>query len=160
MTDTAQSLGLIFNEEIYNYIELRRELLQAGETFRTTSDTEVLPKLLMRDKADCVSKLRGMFAFAAFDDHRGTLLLARDRVGKKPLYRMIDDGCLYFSSALEALRRGGRSRLEIDPEALDLYLTLAMSPLRSPSTRASTICQRRQGGSRPCHRRSRRGWKR
>ena len=121
-------LGLVFNGEIYNYRELRSVLARGGAVFRTSSDTEVLLRAFERDGVDCVHDLRGMFAFALWDDSRGRLTLARDRVGKKPLYHVAADGCLYFASSLRALVDGTPGRHAMDLEALDAYLTLSYIP--------------------------------
>ena len=128
MLDEAGRFGLVFNGEIYNYLELREALLRDNVRFRTTSDTEVLLKLLSRDGADCVRVLRGMFAFAAWDDSSGALTLARDPIGKKPLYYVVERNCLYFSSSLSALRESSAREWEIDPDALELYLSLGYIP--------------------------------
>jgi asparagine synthase (glutamine-hydrolysing) len=121
-------IGLVFNGEIYNYRELRATLAAQGASFRTQSDTEVLLRLYERKGDACLEDLRGMFAFAIWDDAAGRLLIARDRIGKKPLFYTIDDGCLYFASSLRALRETSRTAWEIDPAAVDAYLTLSYIP--------------------------------
>lgn len=128
MVDGTGSHGLVFNGEIYNYVELREVLLRQGETFHTRSDTEVLLRLFVRDEEKCVDALRGMFAFAAWDDERGILVAARDRIGKKPFFFAQEDGCLYFASSLSALREGMGGAWMIDPQALDQYLALGYIP--------------------------------
>ena len=128
MLDETRNVAIVFNGEIYNYLELREELTREGEVFRTRSDTEILLRLIMRRSEHSVKALRGMFAFAAWDDRLGTLLLARDRVGKKPLFYTVDGNCLYFASSLAALRAGNAGADDIDPEALDLYLALGYIP--------------------------------
>jgi asparagine synthase (glutamine-hydrolysing) len=128
MLDRGERVGLVFNGEIYNYREVRERLARRGAAFRTQSDTEVLLRLYQDLGAACVNELRGMFAFAAWDDDAGQLLLARDRIGKKPLYHTIEDGCLYFASTLESLRETARSRWEIDPVAVDALMTLGYIP--------------------------------
>jgi asparagine synthase (glutamine-hydrolysing) len=121
-------IGLVFNGEIYNYRELRATLAAQGASFRTQSDTEVLLRLYERKGDACLEDLRGMFAFAIWDDAAGRLLIARDRIGKKPLFYTIDDGCLYFASSLRALRETSRTAWDIDPAAIDAYLTLSYIP--------------------------------
>jgi asparagine synthase (glutamine-hydrolysing) len=128
MLDASERVGLAFNGEIYNYRELRKSLARRGATFRTESDTEVLLRLYRTMGVACVNELRGMFAFAAWDDDAGRLLLARDRIGKKPLYYTTEDGCLYFASTLESLRETSRSRWQIDPLAVDAFMTLGYIP--------------------------------
>lgn len=97
------SIAIVFNGEIYNFQELRERLLSRGYTFRTSSDTEVLLELY-RDRQDAMlDELNGMFAFAIWDDTRKRLLLARDRLGKKPLYYAVRAGRISFSSELGSL---------------------------------------------------------
>jgi asparagine synthase (glutamine-hydrolysing) len=127
MLDSSGTTGIVFNGEIYNYLELREELAREGEVFRTKSDTEILLRLIIRRGNEAVNALRGMFAFVAWDDRLGTLFMARDRLGKKPLFYAVDGNCLYFASSLSALRDGGASA-DIDLQALDLYLTLGYIP--------------------------------
>jgi len=121
-------IALVLNGEIYNYRELRESLSAQGVRFRTVSDTEVLLRLYERYGAECLRYLRGMFAFAAWDASRGDLLLARDRVGKKPLFYAVDDGCLYFASTLAALRDTAPGARRISLPALDAFLTLSYIP--------------------------------
>ncbi len=128
MVEDDGRFGLVFNGEIYNYVELREAMAAGGESFRTTSDTEVLLRLLRREGKACLDRLRGMFAFVAFDDTTGELIIARDRIGKKPLYWLVEDGILYFASSLSALRASTRRGWEVDPASLDRYLTLGYVP--------------------------------
>src|SRR5215470_6450982 len=103
MTNEDQSVWLVFNGEIYNFRELRSALEARGATFRTRSDTEVLLRAYEQFGEACVDHLRGMFAFAAWDRRRRRLVLARDRLGKKPLYYRWRDGVLLFASEIKAL---------------------------------------------------------
>ncbi|PYP65613.1 MAG: asparagine synthase (glutamine-hydrolyzing) [Gemmatimonadetes bacterium] len=128
MVDPEQQVCLTFNGEIYNYKELRKKLADDGVEFRTESDTEVILQLYRRKGAACVDELRGMFAFAVWDDAKGQLLLARDRIGKKPLFYTLDDSCLYFASSLRALRETSDTHWEIDLTSVDAYLTLSYIP--------------------------------
>jgi asparagine synthase (glutamine-hydrolysing) len=118
MSDAAGN-WITYNGEIYNYIELRDEL--ASETFRTTSDTEVILAAYRRWGADCVDHLRGMFAFALWDEANGTLFCARDRFGIKPFYYAQVDGVLYFASEAKALLPF-LPAIETDLQALKEYL--------------------------------------
>ena len=128
MVDDERHVGLTFNGEIYNYRELRKTLADAGVRFRTESDTEVILQLYRRDGSSCVNDLRGMFAFALWDDTSGELLLARDRIGKKPLFYTTEDGCLYFASSLTALHETSDDHWDIDVRSIDAYLTLGYIP--------------------------------
>jgi asparagine synthase (glutamine-hydrolysing) len=113
---------LVFNGEIYNYRELARELRARGHRFAGESDSEVIVHLYEELGADCVHRLRGMFAFAIWDGHRGELLLARDRVGKKPLYWTIHDGALRFASEPRAILQDETVPRTVDYAAIDAFL--------------------------------------
>jgi asparagine synthase (glutamine-hydrolysing) len=128
MVDRSGTCGIVFNGEIYNYLELRETLMREGERFSTSSDTEVLLRLVTREGEGCVEALRGMFAFVAWNDEKGMLIAARDRIGKKPLFFAVESGCLYFASSLGALHAGIGGTRTIDAEALDQYLTLGYIP--------------------------------
>ncbi len=143
MTSDDGQTGLVFNGEIYNYRELRQELAASGAAFHTESDTEVLLRLLERRGLSCVDDLRGMFAFALWDERRGRLLVARDRVGKKPLYYVVDGGCLYFASSLKALEQSTSLRWNVDAGAVDAFLTLGYIP--APGTIYTGICKLEAG---------------
>jgi asparagine synthase (glutamine-hydrolysing) len=95
------SAWIVFNGEIYNFPELRPELESRGHHFRTHCDTEVIIHLYEEMGADCVKKLRGMFALAIYDKTKRKLILARDRLGKKPLHYALHKGNLYFASEIK-----------------------------------------------------------
>src|SRR3989454_2353115 len=97
------SVWVALNGEIYNYVELRDELRARGHSFRTGADTEVIVHLYEEHGERCVDALRGMFAFAVWDERRKTLLLARDRLGIKPLFYAVVDGRLAFGSELKVV---------------------------------------------------------
>jgi asparagine synthase (glutamine-hydrolysing) len=119
----------VFNGEIYNFHELRDELSKEGHTFRTRSDTEVIVHLYERDGEAFVEKLDGMFALAVWDTSQRTLVLARDRLGKKPVLTYESDGELYFASEHQALIAGlGTDRFSVDRAAIALYLRLGYVP--------------------------------
>ncbi|MFT4055891.1 MAG: amidotransferase 1, exosortase A system-associated [Novosphingobium sp.] len=120
---------LVFNGEIYNYRELRHELKALGEQFRTDGDSEVILAAWRRWGPSCVTRLFGMFAFAIYDLDARTLFLARDRLGVKPLYyAQLSDGSLAFGSELKALTAHPLLRREIDPLAVEDYLTWGYVP--------------------------------
>ena len=123
MTDAAHGLTIVFNGCIYNHHELRSELEQTGETFFSTSDTEVILKAYARWGRDCVKRFAGMFAFAIYEHDSRRLLLARDRLGIKPLYLTQRPDGIRFASTLPALLAGGGVDTEIDPVALHHYLS-------------------------------------
>lgn len=128
MIDASGKIAMVFNGEIYDYREQRAALQRAGVTFRTQSDTEVLLRLYERYGADCVDHLRGMFAFAVWDGVNERLVLARDRMGKKPLFYQVEKGCLYFASTLRALRDTSTAPRRINLQALDAFLRLGYIP--------------------------------
>lgn len=119
---------IIFNGEIYNYIELRRDLEARGVVFATSSDTEVLLHQIALDGLDGLQKLNGMFAFAVWDRDRRELLIARDRLGIKPLYFLADRGELAFASELKALLLHPGARRDIDLLSVSKYLTFGYIP--------------------------------
>ena len=122
------SIQVVFNGEIYNYRELRDELQARGHRFRTNSDTEVLVHLYEERGEDLVERLRGMFAFALWDSRRRRLVLARDRVGIKPLYVYRDGEKLLFGSELKAILAYPGVPREVSAEALEDYLALGFVP--------------------------------
>jgi asparagine synthase (glutamine-hydrolysing) len=123
-----RSAWIVFNGEIYNFPELRAELSARGHRFRTHSDTEVIIHLYEEMGADCVQKLRGMFAFAIYDERQQKLLLARDRLGKKPLHYAAVNGCLLFASEIKSILEVSPDLAEINREALLQYFYLGYIP--------------------------------
>jgi asparagine synthase (glutamine-hydrolysing) len=119
---------VVQNGEIYNHLELREQLLEAGHSFLTQSDTEVLVHGYEEWGEELVGHLNGMFAFALLDRGRGVVLLARDRMGIKPLHYAIDGRRLVFASELKALLRDLALRSGVDPVALDDYLAYEFVP--------------------------------
>jgi asparagine synthase (glutamine-hydrolysing) len=112
------SICVVFNGEIYNFPLLRKELETRGHRFATNADTEVIVHLYEEMGAECVTKLRGMFAIALYDMKRESLLLARDRLGKKPLYYAQHDGRLYFGSEIKAMLAVAPELAEVDTEGI------------------------------------------
>jgi asparagine synthase (glutamine-hydrolysing) len=128
MTNEDHSVWITFNGEIYNFLELRHELQQKGHQFRSRTDTEVIVHLWEEEGVRCVDRLRGMFAFAIWDDRQKVLFLARDRLGKKPLfYAMLPDRFL-FGSEIKAILQDPDFRPEPDLQAIHYYLTYQSVP--------------------------------
>ena len=126
------AVTVVCNGEIYNYVELRRELEAAGHRFRTHSDTEVLVHLYEDDGADLVDRLRGMFGFALWDSRHRSLLLARDRLGIKPLYYHVSSEGLCFGSEIKAMLLTGQVEPRLDPAAVGDLFRLGF--IREPGT--------------------------
>lgn len=116
-----RTLALVANGEIYNHAELRRRLEARGHRFKTGSDCESILHAYAEHGTACVEHLRGMFAFALWDEARGRLVLARDTSGEKPLYLYEREGRLLFASEMKALLRSGEVQFELDAEAVDLF---------------------------------------
>jgi asparagine synthase (glutamine-hydrolysing) len=122
------TVWIVFNGEIYNYRELRTLLLSKGHVFKTQTDTEVIVHLYEEFGPRCLEKLRGMFAFAIWDENEKTLFLARDRVGIKPLYYYMSDDSLVFASEIKAILVDPAVRREVAPEVIDRFLTFLYLP--------------------------------
>ncbi|HEX2268674.1 MAG TPA: asparagine synthase (glutamine-hydrolyzing) [Pyrinomonadaceae bacterium] len=127
---------IVFNGEIYNYLELREKLEKLGHTFYTNSDTEAIVHAYDQYGVDCPKHLRGMFAFAIWNERDRELFLARDRVGKKPLLYAQVNGQLIFGSEFSALLLHPEISREIEPEALDYYLSFMCIPAPLTAYRA------------------------
>jgi asparagine synthase (glutamine-hydrolysing) len=128
LANEDESVWITFNGEIYNFLDLRPGLEAAGHKFHTKSDTEVMVHLYEEKGRAFVRDLRGMFAFGIWDTRRRTLLLARDRAGKKPLYYFEDAAGFYFASEIKALLTLPNCPREVDPRAIDLYLAYQSIP--------------------------------
>jgi len=116
-----KTIWLVYNGEIYNFPELCRGLIECGHTFYTHIDIEVIIHLYEEMGADCVKKLRGMFGLALYDERKGSLLLARDRLGKKPLHYALHQGRLYFGSEIKTILAVAPELASVDPEGLLQY---------------------------------------
>jgi asparagine synthase (glutamine-hydrolysing) len=132
MSNEDQSLWIVFNGEIFNYIELRQELLQQGHKLATQSDTEVIIHLYEQMGPACLDLLNGQFVFAIWDEKRRSLFIARDRIGIRPLHYTLQDGNLTFASEIKALLAHPGLVAALDAVALDQIFTF-WSPL-SPRT--------------------------
>lgn len=143
MSNEDQTLWIIFNGEIYNYLELRQEHLSHGHRFASNSDTEVILHLFEQYGPDCVNYLNGMFAFAIWNTRTEELFLARDRVGVKPLYYTIAGDTLLFASEIKSLLQYDGVRAEPDLEAMDEFLRYGYT--NTPRTLFSGIMRLPEG---------------
>jgi asparagine synthase (glutamine-hydrolysing) len=131
-----RTIAVVLNGEIYNFQQLRADLVRRGHRFTTQGDTEVIVHLYEEHGVDCVRHLHGMFAFALWDDRRQQLMIARDRVGKKPMHYALRDGTLSFASELGALLADEEIPRDVDPEAIDCYLAYGYVPYPLSAFRA------------------------
>jgi asparagine synthase (glutamine-hydrolysing) len=132
MSDREETVWVVFNGEIYNFLELRRELESFGHVFQTNSDTEVIIHGYKQWGDEVLNRLNGMFGLAIWDARQERLILARDPFGIKLLYYRVDGGSIYFGSEMRAIRAAMRERPEIDPGSLNLFLRYRFTP--SPHT--------------------------
>lgn len=128
MCNEDGSIWVVFNGEIYNFEALRTELLGRGHQFRSSSDTEVIVHLYEELGDDCVGRFQGMFAFALWDQRRQRLLLARDRVGIKPLYYAVTGEALVFASEIKSILADPAVGRHVDLEAIDRFFTYYYMP--------------------------------
>ena len=128
MTNEDKSVWLVLNGEIYNYRTLRSELEKKGHMFKSNTDTEVVIHLYEEYGEDCVRHMRGMFAFAIWDEKRKTLTAGRDRTGQKPFLYYCDNDRFVFASEFASLVESGLIKKEINPKAIDHYLTFGYIP--------------------------------
>ena len=128
MSNENQNIWITFNGEIYNFRELREELQERGHFFKSNTDTEVAIHLYEEMGTHCLEKLKGMFAFALWDNYKKILFLARDRIGKKPLYYSLYNGGIVFASELKALLKHPEVSKDIDLTSLSKYLTYEYVP--------------------------------
>jgi len=128
MSNEDGTIWITFNGEIYNFPDLREDLIRRGHRFRSKTDAETVVHLYEEDGPACVRALRGMFAFAIWDARTRTMLLARDRVGKKPLYYQMDDRGLRFASEIKAILMDPEVEVTPDAEAIHHYLSFGYVP--------------------------------
>jgi asparagine synthase (glutamine-hydrolysing) len=128
MANEDNTIEIVFNGEIYNFAEHRKWLISRGHQFRSRTDTEVIIHLYEELGVECLKLLRGMFAFAIWDAHKQLLFLARDRLGKKPLYYYFDGHRFLFGSEAKAILADPCVAREPDPQALDYYLSFGYIP--------------------------------
>ena len=124
MSDQRQNLWIVFNGEIYNYLDLKKELAAAGHSFRTNTDTEVLLAAYEHWGKDCLDRIDGMWAFVIYDRRQNSLFGARDRFGVKPFYYALKSQSFAFASEIKALLKWPPLRAEINPRAAFEYLAL------------------------------------
>src|SRR5436309_113090 len=133
MTDQEESVWVVFNGEIYNFLELRRELETFGHTFRTKCDTEVIIHGYKQWGDEVLNHLNGMFGLAIWDARHRRLVIARDPFGIKLVYYKIAKGCLYFGSEIRAVTAASDDQaIDVDPNSLNLFLRYRYTP--SPYT--------------------------
>ena len=128
MSTTDGRYTITFNGEIYNFQDLRKELISQGEIFKSQTDTEIILKLYQKLGRECVTKLRGMFAFAIWDESEKTCFIARDPLGIKPLYYWYSHQTLVFASELRAIIASGLPSVKLDLAGLYGYLTTVSVP--------------------------------
>lgn len=122
------SMVIVFNGEIYNYQHLKNQLIERGHKFRTDSDTEVILHLYEEKGENCLQDLNGMFVFAIYDMVKQEIFIARDRLGKKPLYYCFIDNHFIFSSELKSILKVFPERRSLSPQAIELYFSLTFIP--------------------------------
>ncbi|MGB7585632.1 MAG: asparagine synthase (glutamine-hydrolyzing) [Terriglobales bacterium] len=132
ISNEDENLWIVYNGEIYNHGNLRKELESCGHRYRTNSDTETILHLYEEYGAECVRRLRGMFAFAVWNRRARSLFMARDRFGIKPLYYRLDDGTFLFGSEIKAILEYPGVKAEFNPSALAEYL--AFGYIAGPET--------------------------
>ncbi len=128
MCDAEKTLWIVFNGEIYNYLEIKEILVKDGYVFPSSSDTEVLLYSYKKWGVGCLERVNGMFAFCIYDSAREIFFLARDRIGKKPLFYTASQGNFVFASELKAILSTGLVSNDIDPEAVNFYFALGYIP--------------------------------
>ena len=127
MFSDDRTIVLVFNGEIYNYIELREELIKLGYRFKTTSDTEVIITAYQHWGTDCQNKFNGMWSFALWDEKKQQLFLSRDRIGEKPLYYSVYENALIFGSEIKSILAYGVPKIP-NLELTEIYLSLSFIP--------------------------------
>jgi len=132
MSNASKDIWIVFNGEIYNFLELKKELEGKGYHFRTTSDTEVIIYLYEENGEKAFARLNGIFAFAIYDKKKKCVILARDHFGVKPLYYTLSNGRLLFGSEIKTILQDPSFKKELDYEAFNSFLTFRYNP--SPQT--------------------------
>jgi asparagine synthase (glutamine-hydrolysing) len=143
LTNERQNLRIVFNGEIYNFRQLRDELMQKGHRFYTGTDTETILHLYEEEGVGCAARLNGIFAFAILDQNDGSLFIARDQLGVKPLYYLLQDDNLVFASELKAILALPWVKREVNRTAVDLYFKYRFVP--DPITMFANIYKLKPG---------------
>lgn len=143
MSNEDDSVWIIYNGEIYNFIELKDFLIKNGHKFKSHTDTEVIIHLYEEKGKECVNYLRGMFAFAIWDKKKKILFAARDRLGIKPFYYYTDNDKLIFASEVKSILKSGQVQSQVNKEVIDAYLTFGYVP--APQTMFSDIVKLQPG---------------
>ena len=141
--DESQTVSLVANGEIYNFVELRESLEKAGHRFRTRTDCETIAHLYEEEGPDCVKRLRGMFCYALWDARTRRLIIGRDRIGEKPVYLYEREGRIIFASEMKALLASGEVPFELDAVSVNGTSTMVGCRNRAPSCKGSESCRRR-----------------
>jgi len=128
MSNEDGTLWITYNGEVYNFKEIRHELVSKGHKFKSHTDTEVIVHLYEEEGKECVKKLRGMFAFVIWDNRNRTLFAARDRLGIKPFYYYYSKDNFIFASEIKAILQSGRVLPEVNTEVMNIHLTLGYTP--------------------------------
>jgi len=129
MHSDDQDITIVFNGEIYNYLDINKDLTSLGHTFNTKSDTETIIRAYQQWGIDCLSRLNGMFAFALWDKQKQHMLIARDRIGEKPLYySKVDEDTFIFGSELKALKQHPKFTKALNYEAIEDFMTFGYIP--------------------------------
>ncbi len=128
MSNEDGTVWIVYNGEVYNFSSLKSDLIKKGHRFKSNTDTEVIVHLYEEEGKACVGKLRGMFAFAVWDEKKKNLFLARDRLGIKPLYYYFNDKTLIFASEIKSLLKSKEIIPEVNRAVLDAYLTFGFVP--------------------------------
>jgi asparagine synthase (glutamine-hydrolysing) len=143
MSDESGKIWIVHNGEVYNFPDIKKELLKKGYKFRSTTDTEVVLKSYIEWGPSCLSRFNGMFAFAVWDENKQELFVARDRIGIKPLYYYLKDGQFIFGSEIKSILEASCVRKELNLQSLYYYLGYEFVP--APDTMFKNIYKLRQG---------------
>lgn len=151
MSNEDGSVWIVYNGEVYNFIEIREDLIKKGHQFKSHTDSEVIIHLYEEKGRECVNYLRGMFAFAIWDEKKKTLFAARDRLGIKPFYYYFDNEKLIFASEAKSILRSGKINAQVNKSVIDAYLTFGYVP--APQTMFDGIKKLQPGYSFICDKR-------